>query len=108
MRFITPDDRVIRGGLDAQGYNRYSYVLNNPSKFVDPTGREPVRPPWVEEWEGSPLGTPPGTDGLREMDEAYWQRRFETEPPELPQRVVIPIDVQIIDTLLEGIGLPRA
>ena len=40
-RFLTPDDRITGGGLDAQGYNRFAYAFNNPLKFVDPTGHEP-------------------------------------------------------------------
>ena len=36
-RFLSPDPRgIIRGST--QSWNRYSYVMNNPLTFVDPTG----------------------------------------------------------------------
>jgi RHS repeat-associated protein len=39
-RFIQPDTIIPDFG-DPQGYNRYSYVLNNPFKYVDPDGHDP-------------------------------------------------------------------
>lgn len=36
-RFTAPDP-VINGLYNTQGYNRFSYVLNNPLTFTDPTG----------------------------------------------------------------------
>jgi RHS repeat-associated protein len=36
-RFIQPDD-IIPDLANPQSYNRYSYVLNNPLRFTDPTG----------------------------------------------------------------------
>ena len=36
-RFLTPDSHVQTIG-DPQSYNRYSYVLNNPLRYSDPTG----------------------------------------------------------------------
>ncbi|MBI4330927.1 MAG: hypothetical protein HY673_06580 [Chloroflexi bacterium] len=38
-RFISPDPVVPRAG-NPQNLNRYSYVLNNPLKYIDPTGFE--------------------------------------------------------------------
>ena len=31
-------DRFVQNPLTAQGFNRYSYCMNNPLRFVDPTG----------------------------------------------------------------------
>lgn len=36
-RFIQPDT-VVPSAKDLQAYNRYSYVANNPLKYVDPSG----------------------------------------------------------------------
>ncbi len=36
-RFISPDT-IVQNPANPQSLNRYSYVLNNPLKYVDPTG----------------------------------------------------------------------
>jgi RHS repeat-associated protein len=36
-RFLTPDPHI-QFIADLQSYNRYSYVLNNPLRYTDPTG----------------------------------------------------------------------
>ena len=36
-RFLSPDDYVQEPG-NSQSFNRYSYCLNNPLKYTDPTG----------------------------------------------------------------------
>lgn len=36
-RFLQPDNNI-QDPYNTQNYNRYSYVLNNPSKYTDPTG----------------------------------------------------------------------
>jgi RHS repeat-associated protein len=39
-RFISPDS-IVSDPLDSQSYNRFSYVLNNPLKYTDPSGHSP-------------------------------------------------------------------
>ena len=39
-RFVSPDS-IVPDPLNPQSLNRYGYVLNNPLKLVDPSGRTP-------------------------------------------------------------------
>ena len=59
-RFLSPDP-VIQNPLDMQNLNRYSYVLNNPLKYTDPSG-------WIS--EGELWGSP----GSTEYNLAVWYR----------------------------------
>lgn len=46
-RFASPDPFVQSAGL-SQNHNRYSYVLNNPLRLVDPTGYNWISDAWDE------------------------------------------------------------
>jgi RHS repeat-associated protein len=46
-RFIQPDSIVPDLG-SSQSLNRYSYVLNNPLKYIDPTGHAEQKPSIIE------------------------------------------------------------
>ena len=72
-RFLTPDDRVTGNGLTAQGFNRFSYVQNNPSRYIDPTGHK----------EGSCITHP---DGSKTCD-AFWDLNDESQR-EIEQRMI--------------------
>jgi RHS repeat-associated protein len=41
-RFLSPDT-VVPGAGNPQAFNRYSYVLNNPLMYIDPSGHNPCR-----------------------------------------------------------------
>jgi RHS repeat-associated protein len=43
-RFLSPDP-LVSAPTNAQSYNRYSYVWNNPLNFIDPSGFEGDPPP---------------------------------------------------------------
>lgn len=43
QRFLSPDN-VVQDPSNAQNYNRYSYCLNNPLRYTDPTGWQSVAP----------------------------------------------------------------
>src|SRR5262245_19262306 len=46
-RFLTTDP-IVSAPLSGQSWNPYSYVLNNPLNFIDPSGFEPYQPPPVD------------------------------------------------------------
>ncbi|MGB9748079.1 MAG: RHS repeat domain-containing protein, partial [Bacteroidales bacterium] len=46
-RFLSPDI-VVQNPASTQDYNRYSYVLNNPLKYTDPSGY--TRPPAFDDY----------------------------------------------------------
>jgi len=54
-RFLSPDPILQQPG-NAQNYNRYSYALNNPLKYTDPTGYAPA-PILFEDRQGNPGAT---------------------------------------------------
>src|SRR5262249_28343777 len=47
-RFLTPDPIVAFPGF-GQSWNPYSYVLNSPLNFVDPTGLQPKQCPTFDD-----------------------------------------------------------
>ncbi|MSP13293.1 MAG: RHS repeat-associated core domain-containing protein [Chloroflexi bacterium] len=50
-RFIQPDTIVPQPG-NPQSLNRFSYVLNNPLRYVDPSGHDPLDNQWHSEFKG--------------------------------------------------------
>lgn len=44
-RFVSPDT-IMPEPSNPQNYNRYSYSLNNPVKYIDPSGHCVVLPPF--------------------------------------------------------------
>ena len=48
-RFVSPDP-IVPAPANPQSLNRYSYVYNNPLKYVDPTGRTPRDGEWDQAW----------------------------------------------------------
>jgi len=53
-RFLSPDPYV--QGIGTQGFNRYSYCLNNPLKYTDPTGEFFLLIPFVSYSKNSGWG----------------------------------------------------
>jgi len=50
--FLSPDP-FIQSPHETQNYNRYAYVMNNPLKFIDPSGMIKTRSDFDtdEDWE---------------------------------------------------------
>ncbi|MGE5479250.1 MAG: RHS repeat domain-containing protein [Chloroflexota bacterium] len=61
-RFLSPDS-YIPDPENPQSYNRYSYVLNNPLKYVDPTGNSGYIP-YQGQFEGTNLTMDFSMDGF--------------------------------------------
>ena len=51
-RFVSADPHIQAGSL-SQSYNRYSYVLNNPMKYTDPSGYffKKLKKAWKKAWK---------------------------------------------------------
>lgn len=67
-RMLSPDNNVTDES-NCQNYNRYSYVLNNPLKYIDPTGED-----WDDYDDGYDGSVPPEhhvEDGILYQDVYY-------------------------------------
>jgi len=70
-RFISADT-IVPDPANPQAFNRYSYCLNNPLKYIDPSGNQPeidngdwIYIPgvgWVDRYSGSAVGNPSGEE----------------------------------------------
>ncbi|RKG98486.1 RHS repeat-associated core domain-containing protein, partial [Corallococcus carmarthensis] len=59
-RFLSPDP-VIQAPLMGQSFNRYSYVLNNPLRYTDPSGYMSIDAIYYyDAWYGMEVGRVPG------------------------------------------------
>ncbi len=63
-RMLSPDNEV-KFPHSTQNYNRYSYVLNNPLRYIDPTGEEPVTAILIGAAIGAAIGVT--TNGIKNI-----------------------------------------
>ncbi len=56
-RFIQADSLVPEPG-NPQSLNRYAYVYNNPLRYVDPSGHDPLDDTWWRNFCGGPRQKP--------------------------------------------------
>lgn len=61
-RFISPDS-IVPDPKNPQSLNRYSYCLNNPLRYVDPSGHQEYKIDWGYDASGQPLAPPPAAFG---------------------------------------------
>ncbi len=66
QRFLSPDN-VVQSPGNAQNYNRYSYCMNNPLMYVDPTGWNMYYP---NGYDGGIVGGGGGAGSME--DDPYW------------------------------------
>jgi RHS repeat-associated protein len=70
-RFISPDPSGTSAN-NTQSWNRYSYVLNNPLSYVDPTGHSPSDPKGDDGGDGEgDTGGDTGGDDDEDNDEGF-------------------------------------
>jgi len=74
-RMLSPDEHLL-DPQNSQNYNKYSYALNNPIRFTDPTGNNPY---WV--WEKGNLVQKEETKAQRERKEGFqqWQQNNSSD-----------------------------
>src|SRR5262249_2509721 len=90
MRF-TSADSIIPDPLDPQSYNRYSYVGNNPTNYIDPSGHIRMMKLDAETYAptgggggiptGKGFGGFGGYGGTDEMDaRGWWTEHYGSDP----------------------------
>jgi hypothetical protein len=80
-RFLSPDP-IIPDPTNPQSFNRYSYVLNRPTKYVDPTGHNWECPDPSDCDPGDPSS--PSSGGSSEPPIGGYQSLPDDPPPGVP------------------------
>ncbi|NNC04873.1 hypothetical protein HJC10_18700 [Corallococcus exiguus] len=70
MKFVSVDPVVADQG-SVQAYNAYSYVLNNPTRYTDPSGFVPYGGTLVSHWDGASGGSTPMQSPAMSLVERY-------------------------------------
>ena len=78
-RFVSADT-IVPGAGNPQAFNRYTYGLNNPVKYTDPTGHKACDEQWGCNGEGRQSSQPPPPPPLESQDEYSWQHDYFPEP----------------------------
>lgn len=71
-RMLSPDNYV-QSPYNSQDFNRYSYVLNNPLKYIDPNGEIPIVIPIVAAVVGAYIGGSAANGGDLNLGNWDWQ-----------------------------------
>ena len=120
-RFFSPDNFVQAPGF-TQSYNRYSYCLNNPLQWVDPSG-EDILDPWYRDaigivrWTDSEFKMPKGgfflgSEGVftNDGEMRYYYADGRVSNLKLPQVFIDwgnPVDFTFSSSPLKGAGFYR-
>jgi RHS repeat-associated protein len=77
-RFTTADP-IVQAPFFSQSYNRYAYVLNNPLRFVDPSGFLPCTPGFCQMANFFNTGDAYFESGsLRSSEHDWWKGEFRS------------------------------
>ncbi|WXH30708.1 hypothetical protein WA016_04680 [Myxococcus stipitatus] len=94
MRFLSVDPVIADGG-STQAHNAYAYVLNNPTRYTDPSGFTPHGGTLVSRWDGGWTGssTPMQSTASSLMD------RYASAPGASPFLVTVDFRVPSVASL---------
>ncbi|NVJ21002.1 VCBS repeat-containing protein [Myxococcus sp. AM011] len=99
MKFLSVDPVIAEPG-SAQAHNAYAYVLNNPTRYTDPSGFTPHGGTLVSRWDGGWTGAP-------QLNQSMMERTFyAAEPPLYLPR--IDLRVPSVETLDDAKAQPDA
>ena len=116
-RFISPDN-IVPELFNPQALNRYSYVGNNPLRYIDPTGNQKVA---LNDFDldqttafglnslptntGNPMGTPGPLLAMHDTSGSGGKvGETNVGKTDLPGDVIEPAPFQVDDLSLKGIG----
>ncbi|MFZ5897296.1 MAG: RHS repeat-associated core domain-containing protein, partial [Myxococcota bacterium] len=105
-RFLAPDP-LLTGALASQGHNAYSYVLNNPFRFTDPSGFSATEyarenSTWEKSHYGADRPNPPGSGSSPPITPACAIANGCSAPPPPPPPPPPPITGAGSQTILTG------
>jgi len=100
-RFISPDS-VVPDPANSQGLNRYSYTLNNPLRYVDPTGNSLSGPSSASVSSGvdSTFGGDRGLDSYEHYKALISGKDYDCS--EIPQKDFVRVAYEYITFVLEN------
>ena len=76
--FAQPDS-VVPDYKNPQALNRFSYCLNNPVRYVDASGQDPIGPDWVQAFKAAHGGRDPGYEDYLDRLLSYATKRAWTD-----------------------------
>ncbi|WP_181790316.1 RHS repeat-associated core domain-containing protein [Myxococcus llanfairpwllgwyngyllgogerychwyrndrobwllllantysiliogogogochensis] len=103
MKFLSVDPVIAQPG-SAQSHNAYSYVLNNPTRYTDPSGFSPYVGGLVSRWDGGWTGAPQSNQSMM-MNALAWHQSATGPALYLPS---IDLKVPSVETLDDAKAQPDA
>jgi RHS repeat-associated protein len=104
-RFLSPDT-IIPGTGNPQAFNRYSYVLGNPLKYIDPSGHSACQTKEeCEDMGTTPTGSSSSTGGNSSSKPKDPHEDDDADTPDLLDLSSSPLPCEWIDCVLAGVSL---